>query len=714
MKPFLILAFFFLSFLGIQAQPYFGQRFYPDIEVNNQDKYIPWTGGLNAPQFNEMDLNKDGIKDLVIFDRADNQVICMLYNPWNPNSPYSRKPEFEKNFPKLESWMLTADFNNDGLMDLFTNYSGRVLYYRQLATNPITWSDPDTLRTKRGPTTTSKLFVSAIDVPAIEDADADGDLDLLTFGVLGTKLEFHENIGTASNYELKLTDRCYGRFTENFSDNSVTLHDCDDGNAAPPLASRHSGSTVTIFDIDGDNDKDMFLGDVSFNNIVMLKNTPNAGVATMTEQIFTFPNNKPIDVQLFPLVKFIDLDKDGDQDMLVTPNSSNNSVTKNSVWHYKNTGNEIVPQFDFQEENYLQKDMIDIGKFSIVRLFDFDQDGDKDLFVSSGERFDASKNFISSIYYYKNIGNNITPKFKQISNDFGGFLSKNIGLQLAPSFGDLDSDGDFDIIMGNKNGQVIYFENTTNNAAPSYIYNNSLFNSVNVGVSSKPFLYDLDGDFDLDLLVGEKDGNINYYENTGTQSNPQFSLNPDTNKFGGIDLVDNFGNGYTDPTIVEMNNKMHLIIGTAERGIHVFDSLENNLKGNFRNKTLTENLQKFDNKRYLSPTIADINQDGKMDMILGNIKGGLEYFVGIDKNQISVVEIDNPQEVIIYPNPAKTHLSIQSNHSFESFLIYSISGNLIQKGNYQKEISVENLSPGSYLIELRNNSKRALLKFIKI
>ena len=50
------------------------------IQVKNTDNVLssPWAGGLNACQFGRVDLNSDGVKDLVVFDRQGNRLSCFL------------------------------------------------------------------------------------------------------------------------------------------------------------------------------------------------------------------------------------------------------------------------------------------------------------------------------------------------------------------------------------------------------------------------------------------------------------------------------------------------------------------------------------------------------------------------------------------------------------------------------------------------------------
>lgn len=68
------------------------------FEVQDQDGNVlalPWTGGLNAAQFNTMDLNGDNVEDLVLFDRMADQVLTFLRS----NNTYEYAPEYESVFP---------------------------------------------------------------------------------------------------------------------------------------------------------------------------------------------------------------------------------------------------------------------------------------------------------------------------------------------------------------------------------------------------------------------------------------------------------------------------------------------------------------------------------------------------------------------------------------------------------------------------------------
>lgn len=73
----------FLFSINVNAQLYFQQSEISSksIKVKNeakQDFKFPWAGGLNAAQFGEVDLNLDGIKDLVVFERHGNRILTFL------------------------------------------------------------------------------------------------------------------------------------------------------------------------------------------------------------------------------------------------------------------------------------------------------------------------------------------------------------------------------------------------------------------------------------------------------------------------------------------------------------------------------------------------------------------------------------------------------------------------------------------------------------
>jgi hypothetical protein len=110
----------------------------------------------------------------------------------------------------------------------------------------------------------------------------------------------------------------------------------------------------------------------------------------------------------------------------------------------------------------------------------------------------------------------------------GGFQSSN------PTFADIDNDRDWDLFVGEFLGNINFYRNTGTDSNPIFNLDTENFASINVGRRSFPIFADIDNDGDLDLFVGEEDGNINFYRNIGTASNPNFTL--ETENLASIDV----------------------------------------------------------------------------------------------------------------------------------------------------------------------------------
>lgn len=224
-------------------------------------------------------------------------------------------------------------------------------------------------------------------------------------------------------------------------------------------------------------------------------------------QSFLAPQTNPFGLtsgQNLALPTMVDIDADGDLDVF-------SSEAYGVIRYFQNTGTSTAPAFTAPQANPfgLQSGYY----FASMDFADLDNDGDLDLIV--GE-------YYGNMQYYQNTGTNTAPAFAApLANPFG----LSAGLDYAfPSFGDLDNDGDFDLIIGEYNGNLQYFQNTGSATAPAFAAPS--LNPFGLTASTNDFYQpeftDLDGDGDLDLLCGEYYGAIQYFENTGTQAAPAF------------------------------------------------------------------------------------------------------------------------------------------------------------------------------------------------
>src|SRR5207247_74965 len=100
----------------------------------------------------------------------------------------------------------------------------------------------------------------------------------------------------------------------------------------------------------------------------------------------------------------------------------------------------------------------------------------------------------------------------------------DVGNRSSPALADIDGDGDLDVLIGEDNGNTIFFANTGTATAPAFAAPlTNPFGLAAVGFSSSPALADIDGDGDLDVLIGEDNGNTIFFQNTGTATAPAFA-----------------------------------------------------------------------------------------------------------------------------------------------------------------------------------------------
>ena len=396
---------------------------------NNDTLLNPWTGGFNAAQISKIDLNNDQIEDLFVFDRSSNKVITFLYE----NNQFIYAPEFEKYFPKnLSNWVLLRDYNNDGKKDIFSYISGGIGVWKntsnsnEISFTPLTFFQSSinsyvSYLLSYQYNNDYNIYVISSDIPSISDIDDDGDIDILNFGVQGSRIEYHQNQAADLNLPLdtlifEMKNTCWGHFSESGLSNTCNLFDTCFQNVPNPQDTlnilknnRHSGSTVLALDLNNDQVKDLILGDVSYSNIVALFND-NTGVnmnTSFVSQDTTFPNySVPTDLHLFPGTFFEDVDHDGIKDLIVSPNSNGDSEDKESIWFYKNFGANTLPQFYLQDKNFLQKNTLEVGRESKPILVDINNDQLQDLLIANFGEFDLSVpiHYRSYIESYVNIG----------------------------------------------------------------------------------------------------------------------------------------------------------------------------------------------------------------------------------------------------------------------------------------------------------------------
>lgn len=728
------------------AQTYLGFEFNPSIPVikNGQPLKNPWAGGINYGQFSNIDYNFDGLNDLVIFDRSGDEFILLEHTVNGSDHQYEYVYNGAQYFPadcKYRAAFL--DYDMDGKNDLFTYGIGGIKVYKNVGDviNGLQWNLIKPIVQTNYLGTLTNLFVSASDIPAYVDVDFDGDIDVLTFHLGGQNLEYHQNqsmelYGIPDSLVFALKNQCWGKFSEDESSNNLSLNQtaypCSNGDVPNPQypihdvafitdeIKLHVGSTVLGIDINNNGVMDLILGDVAYSSITLLINggsAPNTN-SPMISQNHQFPNaTNPGEMNLFPATYFVDVDLDGIKDLVVAPNARTVSENQSSVQFFKNTGTNFLPVFSYQSNDHLQHDMIDHGLGSIPVLVDVDGDGLKDLVVSNFIRYKPVLDKESALQLYKNTGTATNPQFTLSDNDFLGLSSQNLGLRIVPTFGDLDNDGDLDLIIGSEYGSLKRFTNTAGvgnliNLSGGTDVNDQNGNPIHVVSYSYPQLFDLNKDGLLDLIIGKKTGEISYYQNTGTSSTPQFTLISEN--LGNVD-VSSTPDGYAAPHFFRENDTTHLFVGAYSGNLLYYNQIDGNLANGNTFHLYSSNYLNIDVGLYSSFYVGDIDNDGLLSLFVGQDLGGLFHFEANPASTASLTDSKMMKSFSLFPNPGNSWVSISMEQSNEVRIlgVYNLLGQKQHVELSTTGFQAEQLASGTYFVVLEVNQQLERLSFIK-
>ncbi|MFM2226431.1 MAG: hypothetical protein RJA07_2633 [Bacteroidota bacterium] len=657
------------SFEITNAQTFY--QFIDTISVYNGNHKLkfPFSGGLNNPQFSSINYDNDAHQDFFIFDRTGNKILVFKNDGIHDSISFSYQPKAEFYFPNtLANWVLMRDMNGDGESDIVCQGAGDLIIYlaKRNIDNTISYTATAPFVNGQVPGGTfGNIYSSPSDIPAIDDINHDGDMDILIFDVQGNVINYWENqqvelYGHANDsMKFNLNKWCWGKIIDAGSRPVVLNYLC---NPARLGSAKHSGNTLATIDIDGDGDKDCLKGNLSYNSLTMLYNGGDSSLANINYQDTIFPaNNNSFACNLFAASFFVDVNNDSFPDLLAAPNNINSSENRKNVWYYQHSGTKSQQPFNFKSDSFLVSEMIDVGSNSYPAFLDFDNDGLNDLMISSGGTYDnIAQNSFAQLFLYKNVGSINHAKFQLISNNFMNLKSWHQPL-LAPTFGDVDGDGLIDMLCGLIDGKIMFFKNTGTLGSPQFTWQSSNFQNIDVGDYATPQFFDFNNDGLLDLACGNMIGTLSYFKNVGTNIAPSFTLI--TSNFGGVDVKENGDvTGFSAPFFFRFTNTspLSLLVGNEKGHVYQYENISSNLVGNFN---LQSNyFSQINCGERATPTANQLIGNDSVEIICGTNRGGVQLYSNggvpfVNRNEISFTK----NELKLYPNPATNQLIVMSN-----------------------------------------------------
>jgi len=540
-----------------------------------------------------------------------------------------------------------GDIDGDGDLDLLAGFAdGRVAVFENSGTakQPKWRLVNDGLRALRssqekpdGPQGDAPILVGENAAPALVDIDGDGDLDLFV-GAASGQLHFFRNEGNpylplfASLSTSFLGASFGGNLVPRFADlNADGAPDLLLGNErgevyslmnqgtrfapsfclnatdpvpscpAPPeplvrLAGADNAAPEPV-DWDGDGDVDLMVGK-SDGRIAYYRNlgTKTAPAWELAEERFNI-----LDAGGYAAPLFRDVNGDGRPDLMLWGDNE-------FVQFYRNqAGSGPFPLF-LEDRNLFQVKRL--GRFDRrvqVAAGDLNADGVPDLIVGSGS---------GALYQYFGTGKGEPAGFRSVPEPL---LPSPKRAFAAPALADIDGDGDLDLIVGDRNGRLELIRNAGTPQAPQWRAEDVFFARVDVGSLSSPSFLDVDGDGDLDLIVGNSLGNVVLFENRGDKAKPDFALV--SVRFGNLRLP-----GHATPAAFAWNPKgpPDLVSGATDGNL--YSAVRNQaVKASAGNAWLPENQpwSGIHVGSYSAPQFADFSGDGRPDLIAGTGEGAL-------------------------------------------------------------------------------------------
>ncbi|MDW8296649.1 MAG: T9SS type A sorting domain-containing protein [Raineya sp.] len=610
-----------------------------------------------------------------------------------------------------------ADADKDGDLDAFVSEKyGAVYEFKNNGNN--TFSTP----TGRHPTLSMPLLPATVVPvnnfvdyyswaihPTFQDFDNDGDLDVIYGDKYLTTLPYKKNNGS-------------GVFTL-VSNNVNAPANVDfkiEQNNNPLMPSI---SSAAIANLDSDSDLDILsIGHTTPAALPQVRLLRNEG-----DDSFTIQNNPTLFPSLggtnnFPTIDLADFDGDGDSDLLVK------ALSAPTPRYFRNNNNANFTELTGSSNPF---NGVSISNLTKIQMVDIDGDSDLDLVAGDG----------NAIRVFRN--NN--PGFTELTGTYNPFSSINAVIASAttpapgyryssPTLVDVDGDGDLDLLLGFRNtisngstelfnqAKIYYYKN--NNGVYEANVAENPFNNVSVVRMALIDAGDVDGDGDLDVVIGERNttnsqARIRYFERVGNNFCPKVQeILREINTNQTYEFTkEEFRDAYSDEPDTKNKDfpKIKIIFPPAYGKLMI--------GGEIATAGLEIPYAGLDNMVYI-PNNGYTGIDNFVWAAYDPVGecysngGNFRFGVGTD---VTAINDDLVGSVVVFPNPSKDKFNINLDKNLSGKVevkLYNTLGGVVHSATYQnpadvRSIDVSKLPNGLYILQISNEGKNGVFKLVK-
>ena len=286
------------------------------------------------------------------------------------------------------------------------------------------------------------------------------------------------------------------------------------------------------------------------------------------------------------------------------------------IFFMKNVGTPTAPHIQCTTNRYPAEGPVLTSGFNVPLLVDIDGDGDLDLFDGVLGGIVQRHGF----WFLENVGDSATASFVLRTKDYLSMI--DVGMNAHPALVDIDHDNDLDLIVGNLNGQLWLYRNDGAASAPSFVLVDTLLGAISGGFTYAPAFVDIDGDGDQDLFVGQFNGHVKFYRNIGSMTVPQFiaQISP----VDSINVSQNASPAFVD---IDGDRDYDLFIGKGNGQMSFYRNIGDST--NFIPQLVTVNYGGITVSQDAEPTFVDVERDGDYDLFIGNADGTIDFYENI-------------------------------------------------------------------------------------